>query len=317
MTRVKLSLTPPARNASVQGRLGIPIALGMLVFRSSQPLRTPRPSPDLNCTRSARQRLRSWTVSWTTRPGRTSRWPLDPWVSYNPLRGEPEKQRTSVWVAYDDDAIYFAFRCFDDEPGKIRTTITRRDNAWNDDWIAVSLDSSRAGPGRVSHVREPERHPDGCAATRAPTKTRRPTGCGRAPAASTHEATSSRCACRSRASAFTAAHDVRMGVLFFRHSSRMGVSWSWPAMRAGAMGVRIARAARLQRAAPAARPRGDPERHRLEEPDAGGDAILAGRLVQGRSRSQHQVRADLDDQRSTPPSTRTSARLKAMPFRSK
>ena len=38
-------------------------------------------------------------------------------------------ERTSVWIAYDNDALYFAFRCFDEEPSKVRTTITRRDNA--------------------------------------------------------------------------------------------------------------------------------------------------------------------------------------------
>src|SRR5688500_11929480 len=37
--------------------------------------------------------------------------PLDPWVSYNPLRGEPAQQQTNVWIGYDEDAIYFAFRC--------------------------------------------------------------------------------------------------------------------------------------------------------------------------------------------------------------
>ncbi len=47
--------------------------------------------------------------------------------------------------AYDDEAIYFAFRCYDTEPDKIRSTISRRDNVWNDDWVGVSLDSSRAG----------------------------------------------------------------------------------------------------------------------------------------------------------------------------
>jgi hypothetical protein len=36
-------------------------------------------------------------------------------------------------------------RCFDSEPGRIRTTISRRDNVSNDDWVGVSLDSSRAG----------------------------------------------------------------------------------------------------------------------------------------------------------------------------
>ncbi|MGH2401025.1 MAG: carbohydrate binding family 9 domain-containing protein, partial [bacterium] len=71
--------------------------------------------------------------------------PLEPWVSYNPLRGERAQQATSVWVAYDEDAIYFAFRCLDPEPARIRTTISRRDNVWSDDWVAVSLDSSRAG----------------------------------------------------------------------------------------------------------------------------------------------------------------------------
>jgi hypothetical protein len=66
--------------------------------------------------------------------------PLDKWMSYNPLRGEPEQQRTSVWIGYDSQAIYFAFRCYDDEPDKIRSTISRRDNVWNDDWVGVSLE---------------------------------------------------------------------------------------------------------------------------------------------------------------------------------
>ena len=52
--------------------------------------------------------------------------PLDKWMSYNPLRGEPEQQRTSVWIGYDSQAIYFAFRCYDDEPDKIRSTISRQ-----------------------------------------------------------------------------------------------------------------------------------------------------------------------------------------------
>src|SRR5437764_331892 len=68
--------------------------------------------------------------------------PLDTWFSYNPINGEPAAQRTSVWIAYDEHAFYFAFKCFDTEPEKIRTTISRRDTAWNDDWIAISLDSS-------------------------------------------------------------------------------------------------------------------------------------------------------------------------------
>src|SRR4051812_39039161 len=61
----------------------------------------------------------------------------DDWVSYTPLRGEPAKQGTQVWIAYDDSAIYFAFHCLDAEPSKIRSTISRRDTVWNDDWVGV------------------------------------------------------------------------------------------------------------------------------------------------------------------------------------
>ena len=59
-------------------------------------------------------------------------------------------------MAYDDEAIYFAFRCYDAEPDRIRTTISRRDNAWNDDWVASA--STRAAPARS---------PITCSSTRA------------------------------------------------------------------------------------------------------------------------------------------------------
>src|SRR6185369_13785831 len=71
--------------------------------------------------------------------------PLGDWLSYNPLRGQSGSPDTQVFVAYDERNIYFAFHCFDSEPDKIRTTLTRRDTAFNDDWIAVSLDSAATG----------------------------------------------------------------------------------------------------------------------------------------------------------------------------
>jgi hypothetical protein len=70
---------------------------------------------------------------------------LDRWISYNPLRGEPMVFKTAVRIVHDSGFIYFAFHCFDTEPSKIRTTISRRDNVFNDDWIALSLDSTGTG----------------------------------------------------------------------------------------------------------------------------------------------------------------------------
>jgi hypothetical protein len=67
------------------------------------------------------------------------------WLSYNPLYGTKMPQKTEAHIAYDDRYIYFAFHCIDSEPDKIRSTISRRDNVFNDDWIGLSLDSNGTG----------------------------------------------------------------------------------------------------------------------------------------------------------------------------
>ena len=56
---------------------------------------------------------------------------FDQWKSYNPVRGDtmPEIFRTEIRITYDDRNIYFAFHCFDNEPAKIRTNVSRRDSA--------------------------------------------------------------------------------------------------------------------------------------------------------------------------------------------
>ena len=50
-------------------------------------------------------------------------------------------QQTEVRAVYDERYLYFAFRCLDPEPGKVRSTISRRDNMFDDDWVGLSLDS--------------------------------------------------------------------------------------------------------------------------------------------------------------------------------
>ncbi len=62
---------------------------------------------------------------------------LGQWISYNPVRGDTAPERTDVRVGYDDRFIYVAFHCFSDDAETIRTTISRRDNAFIDDWPAV------------------------------------------------------------------------------------------------------------------------------------------------------------------------------------
>ena len=164
--------------------------------------------------------------AWATEPQA-----LDPWMSYNPLRGEAEQQHTNVWVAYDSKAIYFAFKALDSEPDKIRTTISRRDNVWSDDWVGVSLDSSRAGqiayhmfvnPSGIQMDALQSSNEDSAVdwvwQSAGKVDTDGYTVEMRVPLESIR---------------FHGGSDVRMGVLFYRRNSRMGTSWSWPAMPPG------------------------------------------------------------------------------------
>ena len=158
--------------------------------------------------------------------------PAENWVSYNPLRGEPEQQRTRVWMAYDDQALYFAFRCYDADPAKIRTTITRRDNAWNDDWVAISLDSSRAGQVAYHMFI----NPSGIQMDALNTASGEDSAvdwtwqsAGRVD----EEGYVVEVRVPLQSIRFRGGEDVRMGVMFFRRNSRLGISWSWPEMRPG------------------------------------------------------------------------------------
>jgi hypothetical protein len=158
--------------------------------------------------------------------------PAENWVSYNPLRGQPAQQQTRVWIAYDDEALYFAFRCFDPEPTRIRTTISRRDNAWNDDWVAVSLDSSRAGQVAYHMFVNPsgiqmDALQTASAEDPAPDWTWQSAG----RVDSDGYVVEIRVPLESIR--FRGGEQVRMGVTFFRRNSRLGISWAWPEIPPG------------------------------------------------------------------------------------
>jgi len=57
-----------------------------------------------------------------------------------PDEGKAATESTVVAVVYDDDAIYFAFWCYDSEPDKIIRQLTRRDRGTESDQVYVRLD---------------------------------------------------------------------------------------------------------------------------------------------------------------------------------
>lgn len=58
----------------------------------------------------------------------------------DPHDGENPSERTEVWVAYDDNAIYIAARLYDSEPDKITRRLGRRDEMTESDWFYFAVD---------------------------------------------------------------------------------------------------------------------------------------------------------------------------------
>lgn len=62
--------------------------------------------------------------------------------TFIPDYGKPHEEKTVVYISYDSENIYFAFKCYDSEPDKIKTSFSPRDKIRPDDWICINLDSN-------------------------------------------------------------------------------------------------------------------------------------------------------------------------------
>lgn len=62
-------------------------------------------------------------------------------LTWRPDYGKEMSERTVVYYAYDQENMYFAFRCFDSEPSRIKASVTSRDNIIQDDWVCLNIDT--------------------------------------------------------------------------------------------------------------------------------------------------------------------------------
>ena len=58
-----------------------------------------------------------------------------------PAENQPAKQKTMAWVLYNNDYLYFGFKCYDSVPSAIRANLSDRDKMFNDDFVVVSIDT--------------------------------------------------------------------------------------------------------------------------------------------------------------------------------
>ncbi len=66
---------------------------------------------------------------------------LTEFMSFAPDFGREASERTMAWMAYDAENLYFAFKCFDREPGRIKAAVADRDTNLTDDFICINLDT--------------------------------------------------------------------------------------------------------------------------------------------------------------------------------
>ncbi|HEX6162685.1 MAG TPA: DUF5916 domain-containing protein [Vicinamibacterales bacterium] len=160
---------------------------------------------------------------------------IEQWKSYNPNRGDqmPEAFRTEVRVAYDDRNVYFAFHCFDNEPDKIRTNVSRRDSAFNDDWIALSLDSAGTGQSAYHLFSNPSGSQMDAINTSSSGEQFDADVVWYSVAKTTSDGYVVELQVPLQTLRFKGADQVRMGLVFFRKVSRIGVSYAWPEMLPG------------------------------------------------------------------------------------
>lgn len=160
---------------------------------------------------------------------------LGEWLSYNPNRGDkmPPALRTEVRIAYDDRNLYFAFHCIDNEPDKIRTNVARRDSAFNDDWVAISLDSANTGQTAYHLFSNPSGSQMDALNTSASGEQFDADFVWYSVGKIVPDGYVIEMQVPLQSLRFSSGDNVKMGILFFRKVSRIGISYSWPTLPPG------------------------------------------------------------------------------------
>jgi hypothetical protein len=159
--------------------------------------------------------------------------PLGEWLTYNPLYGTKMVQRTQVWAAYDKTSLYFAFRCLDPEPEKLKSAISRRDTLWNDDWVGISLDALGSHQSSYDLFVNPNGIQGDILNSSTAGEDTSPDWVWESAATRTKDGYTVEMRIPFKSIRFKSGAEVRMGILFWRRVSRLGMSASWPDLPPG------------------------------------------------------------------------------------
>lgn len=67
--------------------------------------------------------------------------PLTNFKTFIPDFGKDMPEKTEAYMFYDEENLYFGFRCYESDPSKIVATMRNRDDIRNEDWVCMNLDT--------------------------------------------------------------------------------------------------------------------------------------------------------------------------------
>jgi len=66
---------------------------------------------------------------------------FDGFKTFKPDYNKDASQKTEAYIAFDAENFYFAFRCYDSEPAKIKGAVCKRDSVFQDDIAFIMVDT--------------------------------------------------------------------------------------------------------------------------------------------------------------------------------
>jgi hypothetical protein len=158
--------------------------------------------------------------------------PLDlpEWLTYNPVSGQKLAQKTDVRVSYDAQALYIAFHCVDPEPDKVRATLSRRDQQFNDDWVGLSLDAVGNRQSSYDLFVNPLGVQGDILNTSTAGENVAPDWVWDSAGQKTPDGYDVEIRVPWKSIRFASGKDVTMNIMFWRRVSRLGTSASWPTL---------------------------------------------------------------------------------------
>ncbi len=155
--------------------------------------------------------------------------------TFNPTFGDDLGEETVVWTAYDEYAVYFAFKCLDSRPDLIKTSMAKRDSISRDDWVGVVLDSLGNLQSTVEFYVNPHGIQDDgiTSAVNGWAFDPSPDFVWDSAAVQTGDGYTVEIRIPLKSIRFVSGESVSMNVMFLRNISRLGMMACWPEIAAG------------------------------------------------------------------------------------